>query len=175
MVSRFCDGSNCRCLRWATSSPGHSRCKGTTAATPSGGRGRMSGYQSHQKRVPECADTEHALRQRGTTKNGQSLRAMTVFLRRKRRATVPHLQYQYGQSVRVPLGGSKYVGELTSHGSSHNDETSLPRRYHQRSRKLTTSDEAAIRSLASTRSLRALAFQFGVSHETIRILLRGSR
>ena len=45
--------------------------------------------------------------------------------------------------------------------------------YHApRRRKLTPEQEAAIRALAGTRSLRALAAEFGVSHETVRTALR---
>ena len=46
-----------------------------------------------------------------------------------------------------------------------------PRRYRSRPRKLTTEQEAQIRTLAGRRSLRALAGRFGVSHETIRAIL----
>jgi site-specific DNA recombinase len=90
---------------------------------------------------------------------------------RKRRGTVPQVQYQYGQSIRVPLPDSKYIGEPTSRDSSHIDDTFLPRRLGQRPRKLTHSDEATIRILSITCSLRALAVQFGVSHETIRKII----
>jgi len=41
-----------------------------------------------------------------------------------------------------------------------------------RRRKLTPEQEAAIRAVAGTRSLRSLATDFGVSHETIRAVLR---
>ena len=43
-----------------------------------------------------------------------------------------------------------------------------------RRRKLSPEQEAAIRALAQTRSLRALAADFGVSHETVRAVLRGN-
>jgi hypothetical protein len=46
------------------------------------------------------------------------------------------------------------------------------RRYRTRARKLTAEHEAAIRSFASTKSLRSLAADFGVSHETIRAVIR---
>jgi hypothetical protein len=46
-----------------------------------------------------------------------------------------------------------------------------PPRYRHRPRKLTAADEAAIRALAGTRSLRALAADFGVSHETVRAII----
>jgi hypothetical protein len=41
----------------------------------------------------------------------------------------------------------------------------------QRVRKLAPAEEAAIRSLAGTRSLRSLAAEFGVSHETVRVVI----
>jgi hypothetical protein len=37
---------------------------------------------------------------------------------------------------------------------------------------LTAEQESTIRALAATRSLRSLAAEFGVSHETIRAVLR---
>src|SRR5688572_24331114 len=43
-----------------------------------------------------------------------------------------------------------------------------------RSRKLTVDQEAAIRALAATRSLRSLAADFDVSHEAIRQVLRAT-
>jgi hypothetical protein len=44
-------------------------------------------------------------------------------------------------------------------------------RYCLRARKLTPAEESAIRALAGTKSLRALAADFGVSHETVRAVL----
>src|SRR5687768_3972727 len=41
-----------------------------------------------------------------------------------------------------------------------------------RQRKLSTEQEAVIPTLAGTKSLRALAAEFGVSHETIRTVLK---
>ncbi len=41
-------------------------------------------------------------------------------------------------------------------------------RYAQRPRKLTPAEESAIRTLGGTKSLRSLAADFGVSHETVR-------
>ena len=41
-----------------------------------------------------------------------------------------------------------------------------------RRRKLSLDDDTAIRALAATRSLRSLAAEFGVSHETIRTVVR---
>jgi hypothetical protein len=39
-------------------------------------------------------------------------------------------------------------------------------------RRLTPEQEVSIRALAGTRSLRSLAAEFGVSHETIRAVVR---
>jgi DeoR/GlpR family transcriptional regulator of sugar metabolism len=48
--------------------------------------------------------------------------------------------------------------------------------YHDpRRRKLSYEQEAAIRSEAGNRTLRELAAEFGVSHETIRTVLRQER
>lgn len=44
-------------------------------------------------------------------------------------------------------------------------------RYSRRTRKLTPAEESAIRALAATKSLRSLAADFEVSHETIRAVL----
>ncbi len=41
-----------------------------------------------------------------------------------------------------------------------------------RVRKLSLDQESAIRTLAQTKSLRSLAADFGVSHETVRAVLR---
>ncbi len=49
-------------------------------------------------------------------------------------------------------------------------------RYIERLRNISPDDEHAIRARAGTRSLRALAAEYGVSHETIRsIQLAGDR
>lgn len=45
-------------------------------------------------------------------------------------------------------------------------------RYSLRARKLSPAAELAIRALSATKSLRALAAEFGVSHETVRSILR---
>ena len=52
-------------------------------------------------------------------------------------------------------------------GRSRRDSYQAPRR-----RKLSPGQEAAIRAQAGNRSLRELADDFGVSHETVRALLR---
>ena len=45
-------------------------------------------------------------------------------------------------------------------------------RYSQRAKSLSSAEEAAIRALASRKSLRSLAAEFGVSHETLRRVTR---
>ena len=47
-------------------------------------------------------------------------------------------------------------------------------RYSVRARKLTPAEESTIRALAATKSLRSLATDFGVSHETVRTVLRST-
>src|SRR4051812_8134224 len=51
-------------------------------------------------------------------------------------------------------------------------EASARPRYHTRARKLTSEQESAVRALAGSKSLRSLAADFGVSHETIRAVVR---
>lgn len=48
----------------------------------------------------------------------------------------------------------------------------VPRNYTRRAAKLRAAHESAITALAGTKSLRSLAADFGVSHETIRAVLR---
>ncbi len=45
-------------------------------------------------------------------------------------------------------------------------------RYSFRARKLNPSEESTIRALAATKSLRSVAAEFGVSHETVRGVIR---
>ena len=45
-------------------------------------------------------------------------------------------------------------------------------RYRYRAHKLPAAEEAVIRALAATKNLRSLAADFGVSHETVRAVLR---
>ncbi len=52
-------------------------------------------------------------------------------------------------------------------GYSQRDTYQVPRR-----RKLLSEQEAAVRAQAGNRSLRELAAEFGVSHETIRVVHR---
>ena len=59
-------------------------------------------------------------------------------------------------------------------GQLPRNRSSRPR-YRARARRLTAEQESAIRALAATKSLRSLAGEFGVSHETIRAVLRQER
>ena len=52
---------------------------------------------------------------------------------------------------------------------------SRSRRYARRPGKLTPAQESTIRALAATRSLRSLAADYGVSHETVRAVCRQQR
>ena len=45
-------------------------------------------------------------------------------------------------------------------------------RYSSRALKLSPAEESAIRALSATKSLRSLAADFGVSHETVRAVCR---
>jgi DNA-binding GntR family transcriptional regulator len=47
-------------------------------------------------------------------------------------------------------------------------------RYRARARKLTPDQETSIRAFGTTKSLRALAAEFGVSHETVRAVLNSA-
>ena len=60
---------------------------------------------------------------------------------------------------------------ITPRWTSRRDVAARPR-YRARTRKLTLKQESRIRALTVTKSLRALAAEFGVSHETIRAVLR---
>ena len=62
-------------------------------------------------------------------------------------------------------------GSLIPRWPSRRDSSSHSR-YRARARKLTLEQESAIHALAATMSLRSLAADFGVSHETIRAVLR---
>ncbi len=53
-------------------------------------------------------------------------------------------------------------------------EAVLEPRYHVRARRLTLEQERSIQALAAAKSLRELAAEFGVSHETVRGILRCS-
>jgi hypothetical protein len=91
--------------------------------------------------------------------------------RRKRRDSNPHLQNPVRPSSRVPV--LDFRSGLSSHPCwpSPHEATGSPR-YRARARRLTPEQEATIHALAGTRSLRSLAAEFGVSHETIRAVIR---
>jgi hypothetical protein len=76
-----------------------------------------------------------------------------------RRVAVPDLRVRSTPSPRWP---------------SQREATARPR-YQVRARKLTPDQEALIRALAVNKSLRGLAAEFGVSHETIRAVVRQDR
>ena len=82
-------------------------------------------------------------------------------MRRKRRGSVPSPRHDAGP-IDVAVAPPRRVA-----GRSNRSALQTPR-----PRKLAADQEAAIRSLAGTRSLRSLAADFGVSHETVRAVLR---
>jgi hypothetical protein len=90
---------------------------------------------------------------------------------RTRRESNPHLQNLVGTTLRVPIPDVRLGAANSPRWPSRRDSSS-PRRYRARARKLTAEQEAAIQSLVGTKSLRSLAPEFGVSHETIRAVLR---
>ena len=94
---------------------------------------------------------------------------------RKRRESVQHLQNLLGTPLRVPFpdlrpGAPRAAAPRCDTRSRPGGLA--PRRYLQRPRKLTPAQVSAIRALAATRSLRSLAADFGVSHETVRAACR---
>src|SRR5262245_31406243 len=92
---------------------------------------------------------------------------------RKRRGSLQHLQYPLASPVRVPIPDFRSAAPFSPrwHTASRR-QVSPPRRYSLRPRKLTAQQEAAIRALTGSKSLRSLAAECGVSHETIRAILR---
>jgi hypothetical protein len=72
---------------------------------------------------------------------------------------------------RIPFPDLRTESTPSPRWPSRRDTASHPR-YRYRARKLSADQESTIRALAATRSLRALAAEFGVSHETIRAVLR---
>ncbi len=94
-------------------------------------------------------------------------------MKRKRRGSTQHLQNLLAGSVRVPVADFRLLPSLTPRWStaSRRDAPTLSR-YHHRARRLTPLQEASIQSLAATKSLRSLAAEFGVSHETVRRVIR---
>jgi hypothetical protein len=78
------------------------------------------------------------------------------------------------QRSRIPF--SDLRTEPTSHPRwPSSRDAATPSRYRARARRLPVEQESAIRALAGTRSLRSLAVDFGVSHETIRAVVRQKR
>ena len=74
----------------------------------------------------------------------------------------------FGARVRIQFPDLRPRRERVACGSD------LRYRYRARPRKRTPDQEAAIRALATTKSLRLLAAEFRVSRETIRAVLRGT-
>ena len=84
-------------------------------------------------------------------------------LRRKRRGSVASPRHGLGtEPIVVAAVPPRRVSGLSKRASYQ-----APRR-----RKLSREQEAAIRAEAGSRSLRELAAEFGVSHETVRGVLR---
>jgi len=75
---------------------------------------------------------------------------------------------------RIPFPDLRTESSPNLRWPSPRDASSCPR-YRARARRLTPEQESKIRSLAGTKSLRSLAAQFGVSHETIRAVVRQKR
>jgi hypothetical protein len=93
---------------------------------------------------------------------------------RKRRGSNPHLQNLLPRHQRVPVLDFRVRHSVGPRWPSRRDTTS-PLRYRARARRLTPEQESKIRALAGTKSLRSLAADFGVSHETIRSVVRQDR
>ncbi|CAA9568301.1 MAG: hypothetical protein AVDCRST_MAG49-3313 [uncultured Thermomicrobiales bacterium] len=91
---------------------------------------------------------------------------------RKRRDSVRRVLYPLAGPVRVPVPDFRPVHAYPPRwpGLSLRDDSDPPR-YARRPGKLTPAQQATIRALAGTRSLRSLAADFGVSHETVRAVL----
>ena len=92
----------------------------------------------------------------------------------KRRGSVPHVQNLSGRHVPVPDASAGSV-RAPCHPSCQSEGGAPARPRRVAARKLTAEQESEVRSLAGTRSLRSLAAQFGVSHETVRAILRADR
>ena len=81
--------------------------------------------------------------------------------RRKRRGSVARLRHEFGVVVIAEAPPRRVAGR------SERAPYHAPRR-----RKLSPEQEAAIRANAGNRTLRELAADFGVSHETVRAVCR---
>src|SRR5215212_3783275 len=75
---------------------------------------------------------------------------------------------------RIPFPDFRLDPAVDVRWVSRRYESARPR-YHARARRLTPEQESEIHLLAATRSLRSLAADFGVSHETIRAVVRYER
>jgi hypothetical protein len=103
--------------------------------------------------------------------NRSAYRVKPVTKERKRRGSNPHLQNLVGAPFRVPVLYFRSHPVPHSRWLSPRDAFS-PQRYRARARKLTPEQESTICALAGTKSLRSLAADFGVSHETIRAVVQ---
>ena len=83
---------------------------------------------------------------------------------RKRRGSDSHIRHVLDDTVVIAVALERRVS-----GRSKRASYQTPRQ-----RKLSPEQEAAIRASAGNHSLRDLAAEFGVSHETIRTVLRSS-
>ena len=103
-----------------------------------------------------------------TTPNGVPTRHG---FRRKRRGSVRHDQNHGFGSTRFAVPDFRSPSVVSSRRSGHPRlDDPVYDRYRSRARKLTPIQEDEIRVLAGTRSLRSLAADFGVSHETVRVV-----
>ena len=116
--------------------------------------------------------------QLGAKRNGTGHALTAVkFERAEAMGSVQHDQnlLRSGRPVRIVVPdfrpASAYGPQCSA--TSQRDE-STARRYACRPRKPTPEQEAAIRSRAETMSLRSLAAEFGVSHETVRAVCHRS-
>jgi hypothetical protein len=89
--------------------------------------------------------------------------------RRRPRGSIPRARACLASSRRRPR--SAHSPRAGSPGLSRRD-ASLPLRYCARTRWRTLEQESPMSALAGTTSLRSLAADFGVSHETIQAVLR---
>ncbi len=98
-----------------------------------------------------------------------------VVRERQRRGSTQHLQnlFGYGLSLRVPVPDLRPGPVYTPRWSTESPRNvACPRRYARRPSKLTPMQESTIRALAGTKTLRSLAADFEVSHETVRSVLK---
>ena len=118
-------------------------------------------------RVPWVGDRVSDRKQNGrggetTTGPVADLPRRQMVLRRKRRGSDARLRHLPPGSVAIAGAPPRRLSGRSKRAAYH-----TPRR-----RKLSPDQEAAIRRLAAAKSLRELAAEFGVSHETVRAVLR---